>query len=121
MKIVGTEEQEAIWNEMKTGDSHMMVYAGAGTGKTFTIVEGAKHVSGKKGFLAFNKSIATELGKKLPLDCEAMTFHSLGLASIKMHNRGARVDNKKVYGIINDVLGKAVSYTHLTLPTNREV
>ena len=45
MKIVGTEEQEAIWNEMKTGDSHMMVYAGAGTGKTFTIVEGAKHVS----------------------------------------------------------------------------
>ena len=106
MKIVGTEEQEAIWNEMKTGDSHMMVYAGAGTGKTFTIVEGAKHVSGKKGFLAFNKSIATELGKKLPLDCEAMTFHSLGLASIKMHNRGARVDNKKVYGIINDVLGK---------------
>ena len=53
----------------------MMVYAGAGTGKTYTIVEGAKYVSGKKGFLAFNKAIATELGRKLPSDCEAMTFH----------------------------------------------
>ena len=106
MKITGTKEQEEIWNEMENGDSHMMVYAGAGTGKTFTIVEGAKHVGGKKGFLAFNKSIATELGKKLPLDCEAMTFHSLGLASIRMNNRGVKVDNKKVYNIINEVLGK---------------
>ena len=38
MKIKGTNEQEEIWKEMTYGDSHMMVYAGAGTGKTFTIV-----------------------------------------------------------------------------------
>ena len=106
MTIKGTKEQEEIWNEMKNGNGHMMVYAGAGTGKTFTIVEGAKYVEGKKVFLAFNKSIATELGKKLPLDCEAMTFHSLGLASIKMSNRSAKVDTKKNYNIIKDVLGK---------------
>ena len=41
MTIKGTKEQEEIWNEMKNGNGHMMVYAGAGTGKTFTIVEGA--------------------------------------------------------------------------------
>lgn len=107
MQIIGTKEQETIWNEMENGDSHILVYAGAGTGKTFTIVEGASRIQGgKKGFLAFNKSIATELGKKLPLDCEAMTFHSLGLSSVRMHNRSVKIDNKKVYGIINDVLGR---------------
>lgn len=106
MIMKGTNEQEEIWNEIANGESHVMVYAGAGTGKTFTIVQSAESVSGKKGFLAFNRSIANELGDKLPSDCEAMTFHSLGLSSIKMQNRGARVDNKKVYKIIKNVLGK---------------
>jgi len=106
MIMKGTNEQEEIWNEIANGESHVMVYAGAGTGKTFTIVQSAESVSGKKGFLAFNRSIANELGDKLPSDCEAMTFHSLGLSSIKMQNRGARVDKNKVYTIIKNVLGK---------------
>ena len=101
----GTEEQKKIWNEMENGNSHMMVYAGAGTGKTYTIVEGAKLVSGKKGFLAFNKSIATELQKKLPNDCDAMTFHSLGLSAIRARRRNVRVETKKNYNIIKTVLG----------------
>ena len=106
MTIVGTKEQEEIWNDMENGDSHMVVKAGAGTGKTFTIVEGAKRISGgKKGFLAFNKSIATELGKKLPLDCKAMTFHSLGLSSIKRFRKDAKVDTKKTYNIIRNIFG----------------
>ena len=104
--IQGTEEQDEIWNEIAHGDSHVMVYAGAGTGKTFTIVQSAKSVNGSKGFLAFNKAIATELGTKLPSDCEAMTFHSLGFSAIKMQSRVSKVDNKKVYKIINSVLGK---------------
>ena len=83
----------------------MMVYAGAGTGKTYTIVVGAKLVSGKKGFLAFNKSIATELQKKLPNDCDAMTFHSLGLSAIRARRRNVPVETKKNYNIIKTVLG----------------
>ena len=106
MKIQGTKEQDKIWNEIANGESHIMVYAGAGTGKTYTIVHSAKSVNGSKGFLAFNKAIATELGTKLPSDCEAMTFHSLGFSAIKMQSRVSKVDNKKVYKIINSVLGK---------------
>ena len=97
MKIIGTNEQEEIWKEMTYGDSHMMVYAGAGTGKTFTIVNGAEHVVGRKCFLAFNKAIATELANQLPDDCEAKTFHSLGLGAIKMVRRDCKIDNKKTY------------------------
>ena len=65
--IKGTEEQEKIWNELENGDSHVMVYAGAGTGKTFTIVQGSKRISGEKmGFLAFNKAIVKELDANYP-------------------------------------------------------
>lgn len=87
---------------------HLIVEARAGTGKTFTLVEGTKRAIGSgtpsvvgtaqqdaiwkeicKGrkpssttFLAFNKSIATELGTKVPKGCNARTVHSLGFASI---------------------------------------
>lgn len=101
----GTKEQETIWKDMKNEHKHMMVYAGAGTGKTYTIVEGAKLIGGKKGFLCFNKGIQQELDKKLPADCNAMTFHSLGLSSVKMKNRAAKVDFKKNYNIIKTLLG----------------
>lgn len=104
--IIGTKEQKNIWNEISNGTSHLMVYAKAGTGKTFTIVEGATKVQGTKGFLAFNRAIANELGKKLPFDCEAMTFHSLGLSAIKAHRRSAKVDTKKNYNIINVIMPK---------------
>ena len=110
--IKGTEEQEKIWNELENGDSHVMVYAGAGTGKTFTIVQGSKRISqGKMGFLAFNKAIVKELDAKLPSDCKAVTFHSLGLASIKRIDRRSRVSGWKTRNIIEIVLGKKYKST----------
>ena len=104
--IIGTNEQETIWNDIENGEHHMMVFAKAGTGKTFTIVEGANRIGGSKVFLAFNKSIATEIGKKVPFDCEAKTFHSLGLSALKMVRSDCKIDNKKSYGIINSVMGR---------------
>ena len=64
--IKGTIEQDKIWNETVNTNNDVIVNAGAGTGKTFTIVEGANRVSANRmGFLAFNKSIATELAERL--------------------------------------------------------
>ena len=107
-----TNEQEKIWNVIENTDKHVIVYAGAGTGKTYTIVEGANRCSGSKMFLAFNKSIATELDKKLPHDCEAKTFHALGLKAVKAQNRRAKVDNRKTRNIVNNVLGKNYKSTN---------
>ena len=39
-------------------------------------------------------------------DCEAMTFHSLGLSAIKKQNRACKVEGKKNYKIINSLLGQ---------------
>ena len=43
--IKGTEEQEQIWNEIVNTTNDVIVNAGAGTGKTFTIVEGANRAN----------------------------------------------------------------------------
>ena len=103
----GTEQQEEIWSEIENGDSHIIVNAGAGCGKTFTIVEGANRLpSGTtSAFLAFNKSIATELAERLPAEVEAKTFHSFGFAAIRSAGIKTKMNNFKVNNIVKDLLG----------------
>ncbi len=104
--ITGTKEQEAIWNAIANTESHVFVNAGAGTGKTFTIVEGANRIGNQKAaFLAFNKSIATELAERLPDEVEAKTFHAFGFAAIRNAGIKTRVNNRKLHDIIKQLLG----------------
>lgn len=58
----------------------LLVKAGAGSGKTSTIVAAAQMIpTGVRAiFLAFNKDIATELGRKLPKHVHSKTLNSLG-------------------------------------------
>ena len=105
--IKGTEEQEQIWNEIVNTNNDVIVNAGAGTGKTFTIVEGANRVNASRmGFLAFNKSIATELAERLPEHLEAKTFHALGMKAVRDAVGRTKVNNWKVKNIIDGILGR---------------
>ena len=105
--IKGTEEQEQIWNEIVNTNNDVIVNAGAGTGKTFTIVEGANRVNASRmGFLAFNKSIATELAERLPEHVEAKTFHALGMKAVRDAVGRTKVNNWKVKNIIDGILGR---------------
>lgn len=87
---------------------HLIVEARAGTGKTTTLIEGLKLLRGGESsltpspqqravwdsiclsrgkaktvcFVAFNKSIATELQQRVPAGVEAMTMHSLGYRAV---------------------------------------
>lgn len=102
---------------------HLIVSARAGTGKTTTIVEGLKVLRGivpsitpspqqqavwdsialsrdakSVCFVAFNKSIATELQHRVPAGMDAMTMHSMGFAAVraaygKVQVSGHRVDD----------------------------
>lgn len=101
-----TEQQEAIFAAIGETQDHVIVIAGAGTGKTSTIVEAANRIDGDAAFLAFNKSIATELAKKLPDNVEAKTFHAFGFAAIRNAGVRTKVNNYKVRNIIADLLGK---------------
>jgi len=105
--IKGTIEQDEIWNEIVNTNNDVIVNAGAGTGKTFTIVEGANRVNANRmGFLAFNKSIATELAERLPEHVEAKTFHALGMKAVRDAVGRTKVNNWKVKNIIDGILGR---------------
>lgn len=109
---------------------HIIVRARAGTGKTTTMIEGLKYLRGEptkinpspqqqaiweslalsKGiakticFVAFNKSIATELQSRVPQGCEAMTMHSMGYRAVREALGGVRVNNYRVQDILAELL-----------------
>jgi len=74
MTFTASTYQAAIFDFAANGKGNLIIGAVAGSGKTTTIVELTKHLSGSVIFLAFNKSIATELGSR---GVPARTFHSL--------------------------------------------
>ena len=102
-----TEQQNMIFEEIENGTSDVFVYAGAGTGKTTTIVEASHRANARRmAFLAFNKSIATKLEETLPDDVTAKTFHALGFAAFRSNGVRTKVNTKKTWEIISDILGK---------------
>jgi DNA helicase-2/ATP-dependent DNA helicase PcrA len=104
--VVGTPQQEAFWREIVDGDSHIVLEARAGCGKTFSVVEAAKRACESKiGFSAFNASIAKELKEKVPSNARAFTLHSLGYAAIRRAVSGATLDEdgKKMTSIVESL------------------
>ena len=101
-----TEQQEEIFRAIAETESHVIVNAGAGTGKTTTIVEAANRITCKSAFLAFNKSIATELAQRLPDNVEAKTFHAFGFAAIRNAGIRTKVNNRKTNNIVQELMGK---------------
>lgn len=106
--------QSAIFNwvsSSETGDS-LVVSAVPGSGKTTTIVEASKLIPEDKSkvFLAFNKSIATELGKKMP-DTLCSTLHSISFKVVGKAIRGRlKVDGLKYHKILKDLMPKEDYY-----------
>jgi superfamily I DNA/RNA helicase len=124
---------------------HLMVTALAGTGKTTTLVQGARAIKGldptilvgpdgseraiepspqqqaiweamAEGrdkvkslcFCAFNKSIATELERRVPAGCEAMTLHKMGYRAVNKAFGYCRMDDRRVARIVEELTGKTV-------------
>lgn len=106
--------QQAILNWLKNGSGNALVQARAGSGKTSTLVMLADNIPTNKTatFLAFNKSIATELGERLPSHVSSSTFHSLAFksvgAALKAQNRGtwAKVEARKLDYLFDDKFGR---------------
>jgi hypothetical protein len=71
-----TEEQQIAVDKFQSGDS-LAVQAGAGTGKTSTLVAIANSTDRHGQYVAFNKPIVVDAGGKLPRSCAAATAHAL--------------------------------------------
>ena len=69
-----TPEQQAILDRPPT--TTIKVAAGAGCGKTSTLIEYGRRWPARGLYLAFNKSIADEARRKFPASIETRTAHS---------------------------------------------
>lgn len=76
--------KQAIVDTYRTTNKNIFVNATAGSGKTFTLCKLAEITPPIKSsiFLAFNKSIAQELEKRLPRNVKSATLHSCALSSL---------------------------------------
>lgn len=97
--------QVAVFDAIEScdpADRHLMVKAVAGSGKTTTIVNALERTQGDVLMLAFNKSIATELGKRVPRHAICKTFHSLGFSALCRGRRRGEitVDGRKNWHIM---------------------
>jgi hypothetical protein len=88
--------QSAIFDWIENGRGDGIVIAVAGSGKTTTLVQAAHRIKVSSVFLAFNKHIAEELGKRLSgTGMVAKTFHSIGNGLVTKHLGRIRIDDKK--------------------------
>lgn len=89
-----TPEQQAILDRPPTG--LIKVAAGAGCGKTSTLVEYGRRWPGRGLYLAFNRSIAQEARRKFPPSIKVGTAHSFALNALDLRDRPNVVDNLKI-------------------------
>lgn len=90
--------QKAIVEEYQKTNRNIFVSATAGAGKTFTLCKLADMTPPikKSIFLAFNKSIAEELQRRLPNTVRSCTLHSYGLSILrKVHNVNMSLSDSK--------------------------
>lgn len=106
--------QIAIFGEIEHGTGNVVIKARAGTGKTFTILQGAK-LTTKRGsalFLAFSKPIALENEKKLQgTGIQSKTVHACGMGGWRTYMKGKsfNVDSRgKKYSDMYDMWLKDV-------------
>lgn len=91
---VWSPQQQAVFEAIQDPSQAVLIQACAGSGKTTTIVEAMKYGGSRPIFLAFNKSIQTELASRIPLG-EARTLNSLGFAAVRQKMGSVNLDAKK--------------------------
>lgn len=91
------EQQQAV--DLAVSGGSLKIEAYAGTGKTTTLLEISKALTGKRGvYLAFNRSIADDAQWKFPGHVDCRTAHSMAYRTVgyKFKDRLQRVTGKGV-------------------------
>jgi len=95
-QFIPSSYQVKIFEFVEKGKGNGLVNAVAGSGKSTTLIQAAKLLPTRNAlFVAFNKSIAEELKKKLNNLMEAKTIHALGLQIVKSELKELKTDEKK--------------------------
>jgi superfamily I DNA/RNA helicase len=113
-KFTPSKYQKDIFNFILKDERNAVISAVAGSGKTTTLLKALDIISEDKTvlFLAFNKSIAEELSKRVPQDKNNIlvkTVHGYGYSILRQRN-DPKIDDKKyrklLWSIIYSLNGK---------------
>jgi DNA helicase II / ATP-dependent DNA helicase PcrA len=108
MIVNPTNEQIQIFDKIKNSSKDLLIKAGAGAGKTSTVVAACEYLPQDKSimFCAFNKHNKLDLDGKLPEHIKCTTTYALGLSALKRKYPNIKFDENKI-----DVLIKKYSKT----------
>ena len=107
--IVGSPEQEAIWDAVEDNQENILVNACAGSGKTYTSLESAKRIKSRYpdahiGYIVFGKANQAEMEAKANGILSSITYHSLGFRAIKnAFPRQIKVNQDRMWTIIDSL------------------
>jgi len=110
--VPGTPQQEATFDFLINNKEHGLVEARAGSGKTFTIVQGAERLPPDRRVivLAFNAHIAREMNAQLRAignkSVRASTFNSFGWGALRKAYPNAQLMEDKLEAIISRYAGR---------------
>jgi DNA helicase II / ATP-dependent DNA helicase PcrA len=113
--FVPSLQQDAFLAHLRVADSHLLLEARAGTGKSTTCREGARVLAdrGRRSIYAcFNQHIAREFQADLPPSCRAATLHSLGFALLRSALGNVQVDEDKGDRLAEKFFPHHVGRTH---------
>lgn len=106
---VGTPQQEALWAELVNGQTHVLVEARAGCGKSSSCREGMFRMLDaqpalKIRYAVFNKANAEEFRTECPPGVDVGTTHSFGYAVLKVAFK-SQIEKNKTYVSLDGIPG----------------
>lgn len=105
--MIPSKYQSAVFDAFDNTNDNLCIEAGPGAGKTTLLTQLSKRVPRYKKaiFLAFNKSIVTELDQKLPDYFDCKTLHSYGNSILYKHLRKRlKVDQYKIFKLSDKIV-----------------
>jgi DNA helicase-2/ATP-dependent DNA helicase PcrA len=106
--------QSDLFDWAANGSGNIIVQAVAGSGKTTTGVEMVKRMRGSHIYLAFNKSIATELSSR---GVNGRTFHSLCYGPVLKFKGATSVDSNKLQTLAREIFDDSTRRAYGTFTT----
>lgn len=106
MKLTPTDEQQAIIDSTEKTSENLMVQAYAGAAKTTSLEMLSQKIKTPSLALAFNKSIKTEMAKRMSSIVTVQTLNGLGHSSIMRALPGVsfRLEDKKLGKLVSEVM-----------------
>jgi len=106
-----SKEQLEVYNTVRNTNSHVVIMAGPGSGKTTTIVNALKYLptNASAVFIAFSNKIVKELKGRVPTNIDCSTMHSIGYNAIIDSGR-SKLDDKKVFKIVKNLYKRDIAF-----------